>query len=118
MCELGNAVRRQAEHQNACLEGPVSVALEVTKACNERCAYCYALSRRAGRSAGEQDTLRALHVLKRLLQTPTLKQVTLTGGEPFLRKDLLDIVDCILVAGPGPSWAVGVAHDASQRSSV
>lgn len=71
----------------------VTVALELTTRCNQRCHYCY----NAWRADHDQphreltpDRLEA--VLDRLLAEAPLERITLTGGEPFLHSQLHDII--------------------------
>lgn len=68
---------------------PVSVVHFVTRRCNARCSFCFIdfdhpEPRRLELSVAEID---------RLTRTlgPNLQNVNLTGGEPFLRGDLVDI---------------------------
>ncbi len=62
---------------------PTSLTLEITKRCNATCDFCPYWE------ADEVDEVKDF--------TPVIKyfqplQVSITGGEPFLRKDLVDIV--------------------------
>lgn len=68
---------------------PVSVVQFVTRRCNARCSFCFIdfdhpLPKR---------TELSLEEIERLTHTfgPNLQNVNLTGGEPFLRGDLVDI---------------------------
>ena len=68
---------------------PVSFVHFVTNRCNARCAFCFIDFENPDLRAGEL-TLDEINRLSRTLG-PNLKNVNLTGGEPFARKDLLDI---------------------------
>ncbi len=62
---------------------PTSLTLEITKRCNATCDFCPYWE------ADEVDEVKDF--------TPAIRhfqplQVSITGGEPFLRKDLVDIV--------------------------
>ena len=62
---------------------PTSLTLEITKRCNATCDFCPYWE------ADEVDECKDF--------TPAIRyfsplQVSITGGEPFLRKDLVDIV--------------------------
>jgi radical SAM protein with 4Fe4S-binding SPASM domain len=73
-----------------------SIAVELTARCNQRCIYCYNPWRTAP-PAVEADlpTERICRLLDRVLVEAQPDQITLTGGEPFLRADLLEIIDYV-----------------------
>lgn len=66
---------------------PLSVILELTNRCNERCVHCYV---DLDDVRGELTTDEVLRILDELRAAGTLF-LTLTGGEIFLRKDALPI---------------------------
>lgn len=80
------------------LLGPLAVHLEVIAACNLRCTHCFAgeLPRKADLGLNEMDRLFA-----ELAGLGSFR-LGLTGGEPLLRKDLLDIVDAATAHGLHP----------------
>ena len=92
------AVELDAEPPLDHLLGPLAVHLEVIAACNLRCTHCFAgeLPRKADLSLAEMARLFA--ELARLGSF----RLGLTGGEPLLRKDLLDIVDAATEQGLHP----------------
>ncbi len=66
---------------------PLSVHLDVTWRCNERCVHCY-----LGHQAGEEmPTAEIERALCQLAETGTLFLV-LSGGEIMLRRDVFEIV--------------------------
>ncbi len=67
---------------------PISGHFELTELCNLRCRHCYGLFEK-DRDALDTDTVR--RILDELQQSGTLGLV-LTGGEIFLRRDILDIL--------------------------
>lgn len=67
---------------------PVLVSWEVTEACNLRCRHCYQQSVADGRQLSRTDAEKLVHQLADL----QVVQVTVSGGEPFLREDLMDIL--------------------------
>lgn len=67
---------------------PQSVVIELTRACNQDCYYCYVDRRRRRAEMTAPDWKKALEGMAR---AGTL-YVTFSGGEPFLRKDLLEIL--------------------------
>ena len=66
---------------------PLSVQLDVTYRCNERCVHCYL----DHDDHGEMTTAEIRRVLDQLAEAGTFF-LTFSGGEVFLRKDFLDLV--------------------------
>lgn len=71
---------------------PVHVVWEITLACNLHCQHCG--SRAGKRRPGELNTEQCLEVVESLARLGT-REVTLIGGEAFLRKDWTEIVRAI-----------------------
>ena len=67
-----------------------SVEWSITGACNSKCKHCF-MSGRYGRY-GNIPTDKCLEICRQLGECG-IKEVTLTGGEPLLRYDFLQIVD-------------------------
>ena len=67
---------------------PFNVMFELTHRCNTRCKHCYQHHPR--RADGELTTEEWYRVMDDLAAAGTL-YLTLTGGEPLLRKDFFDI---------------------------
>jgi radical SAM protein with 4Fe4S-binding SPASM domain len=73
-----------------------SLIFEVTQRCNHACLHCYnvwqgePIGQRYPR--GELDTAQTLRLLAKALDETACGHVTLTGGEPLLRSDLLKIL--------------------------
>ena len=64
---------------------------EITHNCNYGCSYCmFACDTK--RRDGELTTEECLHVIDELVNNG-FKHLKITGGEPFLRKDLVDILE-------------------------
>jgi radical SAM protein with 4Fe4S-binding SPASM domain len=80
------------------LLGPLAVHLEVIAACNLTCRHCFAgeLPRKTALTLVEIDRL-----FGELAALGSFR-IGLTGGEPLLRKDLLDIVDAATAHGLHP----------------
>ncbi|MCP4150268.1 MAG: radical SAM protein [bacterium] len=73
-----------------------ALSVELTPRCNQRCIYCYNAWREDnGEKIGEPDFSTLEKIIKRLLEQVSVPAVTLTGGEPFLRSDIFDIIDLI-----------------------
>jgi len=77
---------------------PSSVSLEVTGRCNQECLYCYNRDRGSDRTACDMDTESILEVVDLIAREP-IRQITLTGGEPLLRQDILMVIDRIASRG-------------------
>ena len=83
---------------NGHLLGPLAVHVEVIAACQLACSHCF---------AGElpRKTTLATHELDRVFRDLAALgsfRLGLTGGEPLLRKDLLDVIDAALAHGLHP----------------
>lgn len=74
-----------------------SFVFECTQACNHDCLYCYNVWR-AGTEypRGQLPTLQTLDILDKMIQQTGASLVSLSGGEPLLRPDILQIVDHLL----------------------
>jgi radical SAM protein with 4Fe4S-binding SPASM domain len=72
---------------------PLNGSLEVTMRCNLRCEHCYIpLSQRGGSSKGELSLAEIRRIFSEISDAGCL-WLLLTGGEPFLRRDFLQIYD-------------------------
>ncbi len=71
---------------------PMNGVFDLTYRCNFGCVHCYVghLVGRPGRAAGEIDTEQAVRLLREAADAGCLMML-LTGGEPLLRPDFLDI---------------------------
>ena len=82
-------IHTQASHQRIPLNG----SFEVTTRCNVRCQHCYLpLAERAGSQQNELSFPEIQKILTEIADAGCL-WLLLTGGEPFLRKDFLQIYD-------------------------
>ncbi|HEY6420257.1 MAG TPA: radical SAM protein [Candidatus Binataceae bacterium] len=68
---------------------PLSAHLDVTWRCNERCVHCYLDHDDLG-----ELTYDEIHGLLAQMAEAGVMFLTLSGGEPFLRKDLFAIIRC------------------------
>jgi Y-X(10)_GDL-associated radical SAM protein len=75
---------------------PVHVVWEITLACDLKCQHCG--SRAGARRDSELDTAECLGVIDALARLGT-REVTLIGGEAYLRSDWLDLVRAIRAHG-------------------
>lgn len=80
-----------------------NLAYSVTNSCNLRCKHCYAS---AGHSLEGELDIRQIeeHIIEPAVGVGT-KFITFTGGEPFVRKDFLEIVETTKSHGIGVSIA-------------
>ncbi len=65
---------------------PLSVILQITRECNSNCIFCSEKGNKI-----PDPTLEELRIIKNNLRG--VRRVFLSGGEPLLRKDLLEIVN-------------------------
>ena len=95
--------------------GPTYAVWEVTLRCNQACRFC---GTRAGRAdPDELDTKDALELIRQLAELG-VREVSLHGGEAFLRHDLFELVKAIRNAGMVASMVTGgrgLSRDLAQR---
>lgn len=91
-------VRLAADPPADHLLGPLAVHVEVIAACNLSCTHCFAgeLPRKTSLTTAELD-----RVFGELAALGSFR-LGLTGGEPLLRKDLLDVIDAATAHGLHP----------------
>jgi AdoMet-dependent heme synthase len=70
------------------LNVPLSVQLDLTYRCNERCVHCYL----DHDDHGEMTTIEIKHLLDEMAEAGVFI-LTLSGGEIFLRKDFFEILE-------------------------
>ena len=68
---------------------PSAVQIGITEQCNLRCFHCDIWKSAQGKELGYEEWINILTVLKNWLGPYRLD---ISGGEPFLRKDLIDII--------------------------
>lgn len=69
---------------------PFLIVWNVTRACNLRCVHCYESARIRARD--ELDTYQAKSAVKKLADAG-VAYIAFSGGEPFVRPDLFEIID-------------------------
>jgi MoaA/NifB/PqqE/SkfB family radical SAM enzyme len=85
------------------LVGPLAVHLELTDRCDQGCVHCFADVADAERSdTGLQLTLEELDRLFGDLAALGAYRLGVTGGEPLMRPDLLEVLDNALTHGLVP----------------
>ncbi|MGC8948434.1 MAG: radical SAM protein [Thermoprotei archaeon] len=86
---------QQFEYDNKMII-PFSVSWEITSRCNLNCAYCHHFFEKYKEITFQQ----ALLLIQNLIKNDIF-ELTITGGEPLLRKDLLNIMSYAIDHGLG-----------------
>ncbi len=77
-----------------------SVIVELTQRCNHQCPHCYNVWKNGqAYPRGELDTRETIAAINRVLEQTGAALVTLTGGEPLLRADIVEIVQFLCDRG-------------------
>ncbi|WP_168792436.1 radical SAM/SPASM domain-containing protein [Paraburkholderia aromaticivorans] len=71
------------------LSYPLDLYWEVTRRCNERCVHCYNNSD----NTGPHPTSEQISTTLKELENVQLRSLTITGGEPMMRKDFWTIAE-------------------------
>jgi radical SAM protein with 4Fe4S-binding SPASM domain len=91
---------------------PVHAVWELTLACNLKCCHC---GSRAGRKRrGELSTHEAIQLVGQLAELG-VREVTLIGGEAYLRKDWSRIISAIVTSGMMCSLQTGARNMTDAR---
>lgn len=92
------------------------ITIEVTQQCPNRCIYCSSLS-----DMEKTERLSYATIIQVVDDAVALgaKTVSLSGGEPFLREDIVEIVDYILDKGLRVRlYSSGIYSDGNSYSSI
>lgn len=89
---------------------PIGLNVDVTKHCNLKCKHCYFQHQNQEKELSIEDWLKKLEKIKKSI--PTIVSVDWIGGEPLLRKELIEKgkkyfpVNTIITNGtiPLPKW--------------
>src|SRR5215475_5612389 len=71
-----------------------SVSWNLTQRCNLECAHCYMSASAGADTRGELTTAECRRVIGEIARVNPNVFLILTGGEPFLRRDLFEIAAC------------------------
>ncbi len=77
------------------IKSPIDLAVEVNYSCNLNCSYCYAYPR----SGRNPTTKEVKQILDYAIDKIKPFELVLSGGEPFLRRDFLDILEYVCKRG-------------------
>ncbi len=77
--------------------GLLSMELELSRACNLRCIYCYASSGQALKNELTQEEI--FEVIDHATELGAKKIIVLGGGEPLMYPNLFEIIDYIISKG-------------------
>jgi len=77
--------------RNRIIEKPIYAQIHVTRRCNYRCSFCAAW--KSG-STGHEMKVDDYKLLAEYLDKLGVRLITLGGGEPLLRKDIVEIARC------------------------
>jgi radical SAM protein with 4Fe4S-binding SPASM domain len=72
-----------------------SLAIEMTAFCNQKCGYCYNDWREEPSAIGSLPREELVALVDKALTEVDFDHVTLTGGEPFARPDVFDVLDVV-----------------------
>lgn len=89
---------------NKCAVNFKTFVLELTQSCNNNCLYCYNPWRVDNHHypMGQLSTSEVKDIIVKLQEENSVKSIGLSGGEPFLRPDLPEIVSFIRERGIYP----------------
>jgi len=71
------------------LSSPLDVQIELTETCNQNCRHCYNYWRQDNHKPNGELGLDQFLTIAKQIHSAKVGSVTLTGGEPMLRKDVL-----------------------------
>src|SRR5215475_11592436 len=91
---------------------PIYVYWNVTSICNLRCSHC--LSKSGVKLPGELTHQQAMQLLDELIENKVF-YLYIAGGEPFLRKDLFDILEKARANGISVSMATNGTYLTPER---
>ncbi len=84
--------------RNMMLKRPILAIFDVTKLCNQRCPMC-----NIWKTKSEDMSLESIEQKAKELKKFGIGYVFLQGGDPLVRKDIIDIVDVFLKNGIRPT---------------
>ena len=95
-CECGDSIRAEQEYHLYPARYIRTAHWSITGHCNYRCKHCYMSAPDA--KFGELSHEQVMDIVRQLIECGVM-EVSLTGGEPLVRKDFMEIVDALLAGG-------------------
>lgn len=95
-CEPGDSIAIEQEYYCYPARYIRSAHWSVTGRCNYRCKHCYMSAPDA--KYGELSHEEAMSIIRQLIACG-IQEISLTGGEPLLRKDFWELVDALTEGG-------------------
>jgi radical SAM protein with 4Fe4S-binding SPASM domain len=92
-CEYGDGLKDYQKYRPAPCRFIRQAHWSITGKCNMRCRHCYMSAPEAKYGELSHDT--CMDIIKQL-SAAGIAQVSLTGGEPLVRSDFLELVDALL----------------------
>ena len=78
---------------------PSHIVLFITNRCNMECDHCFLVESGELNDLTREQILSLENIRKLAKSNPKLLALSITGGEPFLRKDLSDIISAFTTSG-------------------
>lgn len=73
-----------------------SIIFEITLKCNLNCMYCYNVCKnKVPYPTGELNTEEVKKLLDKVIEETSCNNITFTGGEPYLREDIFEIMEYV-----------------------
>lgn len=87
------AVASCNENENFLLSTPWSISWQIVSNCNLRCKHCFfAGDQNLYNKNNDLNTQEVLKLTEELIKAYSVVAVSITGGEPLLRNDLIDVI--------------------------
>lgn len=95
-CEKGDAIHPEQEYRRYPARYIQTAHWSITGHCNYRCKHCYMSAPDA--KFGELSHEQVMDIVQQLIDCG-VRELSLTGGEPLVRRDFMEIVDALLAGG-------------------
>ena len=95
-CQRGEGINPEQEYRQYPARYIRTAHWSITGRCNYRCRHCYMSAPDA--KLGELSHEQVMDIVRQLIECGVM-EVSLTGGEPLVRSDFLEIVDALLAGG-------------------
>lgn len=95
-CEKGDGLNPEQEYKCYPSRYIRTAHWSITGKCNYRCKHCYMSAPDARLGELDHDTI--MSMVQQLIDCG-VQEVSLTGGEPLVRRDFMEIVDALLAGG-------------------